>query len=112
MKPPRCGTCELADGVGLPVVLAQVGVHEIHHVGPDGRLEHRRQRHVLARGLPLLGVHGDQRPSASLGEHGPSQYEESEFLVFKFLQVLLRTKESSAQQCQHDDSRQLSLSTG
>lgn len=60
-------TCELADGVGLPVVLAQVGVHEIHHVGPDGSLEHGGQRHVPARRLALLGVHGDQRPSASLG---------------------------------------------
>lgn len=59
-------TCELADGIGLPVVLAQVGVNKVHHIRANGRLEHRRQGDILAGCFPLFRVDRYQRSSASL----------------------------------------------
>lgn len=74
---PSIHTCKLTDSVGLPVVLAQVGVNEVHNVRADGSLEHSGQGDIFAQCFPLLRVHRDQWPSASLGKEKEKQLSTS-----------------------------------
>lgn len=60
-------SCQLTDGIGLPVILAQVGVNEVNDIWPNGSLEHCRQSDIFARGLPLFGVYRNQRASTRHG---------------------------------------------
>lgn len=51
-------TCYGLDRVGLPLVLPHVGVDELDHISPDGRLEDSRER-GLGGGLAALPKHSN-----------------------------------------------------
>jgi len=56
---------QLADGIWLTVVLAHIGMHKVHNIGPNRRLEHGWHDNILARRFSLLGINRNQGTGAS-----------------------------------------------